>query len=115
MLEYRLLMLFGLCAALVLISGFVTVKFYRSGEKPCCPVIAIPLTPDAESVEFIVRNCVYPVADKCPGALAAAIDFGAGSETVRIFEKLMERSCRYEIINLEECSKNICKIVKDML
>jgi len=114
MLEYRLLLLFGLCAAVVVVSCFVIVKFYRVGEKSCRPVIAVPLA-DAASVEFIVRNCVYPLADKCPDTLAAAIDFGAGSETVRIFEKLMEKSCRYEIIKSEECSENVCKIIKNML
>lgn len=115
MLEYQLLLLFGVCAAVVLISGFIIVKFYRGAEKPCCPVIAIPLTPDKANVEFIVRNCVYPVADKCPEALVMVIDFGAEIETIRVFEKLMYKSCRYEIINSEECSENICKIMKDMI
>ncbi len=115
MLEYRLLLLFGACAAVVLISGLVIVKFYRGAEKPCCPIVMVPLTPGAENLEFIVRNCVYSAAEKCPETLAVAIDFGADRETVRIFEKLMEHSCRYEIINSEECYENICKIMQNML
>lgn len=115
MLEYKLLLLFGVCAAFILLSGLVIVIFYRGAEKAVGPIITITLLPEMENLEFIVRNCVYPLAEKCPEAMAAAIDLGADSETIHIFERLMEHSCRYEIIDSEECSENICKIMKDML
>lgn len=114
MLEHELLLLFGACAAFVLISGLIIVKFYRNGET-VVPVIVIPVTPDMENLEFIVRSCVYTAAEKCSETLVLAVDFGADAETIRVFEKLMRRSCLYEIINSEECSESICKIVQRMV
>lgn len=111
MLETKLLLIFGICIAVVMISGFVTVKFYSCGNREAVPVIIVPLTPDMETPEFIVRSCVYPIAEKCPEAVAAAVDLGADRETLHIFKKLMEHSCRYEIINSEECSESICKFL----
>lgn len=115
MLEAKLLILFGICLATVMINGFVIVKFYYNGSRETVPVIIVPLTPDMETPEFIVRNCVYQLAERCPETIVAAINFGADNETVHIFEKLMEHSCRYEIINSEECSENICKIYGSMV
>lgn len=115
MLETKLLLLFGICLAVIIISGFVIIKFYSYGNRETVPIIIIPLTSDMETPEFIVRNCVYRIAEKCPETIVTAVDFGANSETLHIFEKLMEHSCRYEIINSEECSENICKIFGNII
>ena len=115
MLETKLLLLFGICLAVVLINGFVIVKFYSNGNRETVPVIIVPLTPNMETPEFIVRNCIYKIAEKCPETIVAAVNFGAGDETVHIFEKLMEHSCRYEIINSHDCSDDICKILESMV
>lgn len=115
MLETKLLMLFGICLAAVLINGFVIVKFYAQGNRGAVPVVVIPLTKGMETPEFIVRNCVYRIAERCPETIVAAVNFGADSETLNIFEKLMRHSCRYEIIDSEVCSENICKILGNMV
>ncbi|MBD5146256.1 MAG: hypothetical protein HDT21_10185 [Ruminococcus sp.] len=115
MLEIRLFTLFAVCLAAVLINGFVIIKFYSDENRETVPVVIVPLTPNMDTPEFIVRNCVYRIAERCPETIAAAVDFGADSETLRIFEKLMERSCRYEIINAEECPEKIFGILENML
>ncbi len=115
MLETKLLLLFGICFAAVLINGLVIVKFYAAGSKGAVPVVVVPLTENMETPEFIVRNCVYNIAERCPETIVAAVDFGADSETLNIFEKLMEHSCRYEIIDSEDCSENICKIFGNLI
>ncbi len=66
MLETKLLLLFGICLAAVLINGLVIVKFYAAGSKGAVPVVVMPLTENMETPEFIVRNCVYKIAEKCP-------------------------------------------------
>lgn len=113
MLETKLLLLFGICLAAVLINGLVIVKFYKAGSREAVPVVVVPLTKNMETPEFIVRNCVYRIAERCPETIVAVVNFGADSETLNIFEKLMEHSCRYEIIDAEICSESICKIMED--
>ena len=113
MLETKLLLLFGICFAAVLINGLVIVKFYKAGSREAVPVVVVPLTKNMETPEFIVRNCVYRIAERCPETIVAVVNFGADSETLNIFEKLMEHSCRYEIIDAENCSESICKIMED--
>lgn len=113
MLETKLLLLFGICFAAVLINGLVIVKFYKAGSREAIPVVVVPLTKNMETPEFIVRNCVYRIAERCPETIVAAVDFGADSETLSIFKKLMEHSCRYEVIDSENCSESICKILGD--
>ncbi len=113
MLETKLLLLFGICLAAVLINGLVIVKFYKAGSREAVPVVVVPLTRNMETPEFIVRNCVYRIAERCPETIVAAVDFGADSETLSIFKKLMEHSCRYEVIDSENCSESICKILGD--
>ena len=115
MLETKLLLLFGVCFAVVLINGFVTVKFYFDGNRKTVPMVIVPLAKDLDTPEFIVRNCIYRIAEKCPEAIVAAVNFGSDGETVHIFEKLMEHSCRYEIINSEDCPEKICNILESML
>lgn len=114
MLETKLFILFGICLAAVLINGFVIIKFYTSGNRGVVPIIAVPLTKELEP-EFIVRNFVYRIAEECPETIVAAINFGAEDENIRIFEKLMEHSCRYEIIDSENCSESICRILRDIV
>lgn len=115
MLEIKLLLLFGICLAVVLINGLVIVKFYASGNRGVVPVVVVPLTSNMETPEFIVRNCVYRIAERCPETIVAAIDFGADSEILNIFAKLMKHSCRYELIDAEDCSENICKILENLM
>ncbi|MCM1023758.1 MAG: hypothetical protein NC395_06840 [Prevotella sp.] len=115
MLEMKLLLLLGICLAAVPINCFTLARLCRSEEKSAVPIIAVPLTKDMETPEFIVRNCIYPVAERCPEAIAAAIDFDADSETLQIFEKLMEHSCRYMIIKGDECRENFRNLAESMI
>lgn len=115
MLEIKLLLLFGICLAAVLINGLVIVKFYASGNREAVPVVVVPLTRNMETPEFIVRNCVYKIAERCPETIVAAVNFDADRESLNIFEKLMEHSCRYELIDAEDCSENICNILGSLI
>lgn len=115
MLETKLLLLFGICIAAVLINGLVIVKFYKAGNREAVPVVVVPLTKNMETPEFIVRNCVYRIAERCPETIVAAVDFGADRETLNIFEKLMEHSCKYELIDAEDCPENICKLLGSLI
>lgn len=115
MLEMKLLLLLGICLAVVVVNGFVVIKFCCSCGRGSVPVVIVPLTRDMETPEFIVRNCVYGIAERCPETIVAAIDLGADSETMQIFEKLMGRSCSYEIIKADGCSENICRFVENII
>lgn len=115
MLEIQLWLIFGTCAAIILINGLVIVKSVKSIVQKPNVILIIPVTENTEDMEFIVRNCVYRFAEEYPETMVILINFGAKEEDIRIFEKLMEYSCRYKIINSEECSENICKLIDSVI
>lgn len=113
MLEIRLIALFVISAAVILINGVILIKSCRT-YKSICKLI-IPVTNETEDIELIVRTLVYKLADECPEATVVLININADSEKICIFEKLMERSCNYTIINCEKSSENVCNIVESMI
>ncbi|MGN0675245.1 MAG: hypothetical protein ACI4KG_05805 [Oscillospiraceae bacterium] len=78
-------------------------------------LLFIPVTQNTLDLEFIVRNCVFRLAEEYPETTVILINFSSDIENIRIFEKLMICSCKYIIINSEECSENICKIIDNMI
>lgn len=113
MLEIRLIALFTISVAVILINGVILIKSCRTNKNSC--KLIIPITNETEDIELIVRTLVYKLADKFPEAIVILINFNADSEKIRIFEKLMERSCQYTIINYEKSSENVCNIVESVL
>lgn len=113
MLEIRLVTLLAISAAVIFINGVIFIKFCHTYKSKC--KLIIPITNKTEDIELIVRTIVYKLADEYPEATVLLINFNADSEKIRIFEKLMENSCDYTIINSEKSSENICKIIDNML
>ncbi len=113
MLEIRLITLFAISATVILINGVILVKSCRTYKSSC--KLIIPITKETEDIELIVRTLVYKLADECPEASVVLINFNADSEKIRIFEKLMEHSCNYTIINYEKSSENVCNVAESVL
>ena len=113
MLEIQLIALFAISAAVILINGIILIKSSHTYKSNC--KLIIPVTNETEDIEFIVRTLVYKLADECPEASVMLINFNANSEKIRIFEKLMEHSCNYTIINCEKSSENVCNIAESVL
>lgn len=113
MLEIRLIALFAISVALIFINGIILVKSCNTYKSSC--KLIIPITNETEDIELIVRTLVYKFADECPEASVVLINFNADGEKIRIFEKLMEHSCKYTIINYEKSSENVCNIIESML
>ena len=113
MLEIRLIALFAISAAVILINGIILIKSCHTYKSSC--KLIIPVTNETEDIELIVRTLVYKLAEECPEATVLLINFNADSEKIRIFEKLMERSCQYTIVNCEKSSENICNIAESVI
>ncbi len=113
MLEIRLIALFAISVAVILINGILLIKPYHTYNSNC--KLIIPVTNETEDIELIVRTLVYKLADEYPEATVLLINFNANSEKIRIFEKLMEHSCNYTIINYEKSSENVCNIAESVL
>ena len=113
MLEIQLIALFTISATVILFNGLILIKSCRTYKSNC--KLIIPVTNETEDIEFIVRTLVYKLADEYPEATVLLINFNADSEKIRIFEKLMERSCKYTIINYEKSSENICNMAESVL
>lgn len=113
MLEIRLIALFAISAAVILINGVILIKSCHTRKNDC--ILLLPITNENEDIELIVRKLVYKLADEQPEATVVLINFNADSEKIRIFEKLMEHSCSYTIINYEKSSENICNIIESVL
>lgn len=113
MLEIQLIALFAISVVVIFINGLILIKSCNTYKSSC--KLIIPITNETEDIELIVRTLVYKFADECPKASVVLINVNADSEKIRIFEKLMERSCNYSIINNEKSSENICNIVESVL
>lgn len=113
MLEIRLITLFIISATVILFNGLILIKSCRTYKSNC--KLIIPVTNETEDIELIVRTLVYKLADEYPEATVLLINFNADSEKIRIFEKLMERSCKYTIVNYEKSSENICNMAESVL
>ncbi len=115
MLEIRLLLIFLACAALIFINGLAAINSVSYNMKKSGVLLFIPVTKNTADLEFIVRNCVFRLAEEYPETIVILLNFSSDSENIRIFEKLMTCSCKYTIINSEECSENICKIIDSVI
>lgn len=113
MLEIQLIALFTISATVILFNGLILIKSCHTYKSSC--KLIIPITNETEDIELIVRTLVYKLADECPEASVLLINFNADSEKIRIFEKLMEHSCNYTIINCEKSSENVCNIEESVL
>ncbi|MBQ5319409.1 MAG: hypothetical protein J6K17_09965 [Oscillospiraceae bacterium] len=113
MLEIRLIALFAISVAVILINGVIIIKSCHTYKSSC--KLLVPVTNETEDIELIVRTLVYKLADEYPEATVLLINFNADSEKIRIFEKLMEHSCNYTIINCEKSSENVCNIAESVL
>lgn len=113
MLEFRLITLFAVSAAVILVNGIILIKSCRTSKNSCKLIITV--TKETEDIELIVRTLVYKLADKCPDISVVLINADADSEKISIFEKLMEHSCDYTIIKYQKSSENICNIIESML
>ena len=98
MLEIRLIMIFFACTAFLVISGIILVNSSDSAESDPRIFILLPVGKNTSDIEFIVREYIYKTAAEYPGTLILLYDFGADRDTVRIFEKLMQSSCNYLIL-----------------
>ena len=113
MLEIRLIALLAISVAVIFINGVILIKSCHTYKSNCKLIISV--TNETEDIELIVRTLVYKLADECPEATVLLINFNADNEKIRIFEKLMERSCKYTIINYEKSSENVCNMEKSVL
>lgn len=113
MLEIRLIALFVVSAAVILVNGIILIKSCHTQKNKC--TLIIPITNETDDIELIVRTLVYKLADECHDAAVILVNINADSEKIKIFEKLMEHSCNYTIIKQEKSSENICNIIESML
>ena len=113
MLEIRLIALFAISVTVIFINGVILIKSCHTYKSSC--KLLVPVTNKTEDIELIVRTLVYKLADEYPEATVLLINFNADSEKIRIFEKLMEHSCNYTIINCEKSSENVCNIAESVL
>lgn len=115
MLEIKLIAVFAVCTAFLLIYGIISVKSVcKSGNKfKIC--IVMPVGADTADIEFLVRSCIYRAAEEYPEAAAVLYDMGAKDETIRIFERLMQYKCRYYVVNSHDSKENVCKITNNVI
>ena len=98
MLEIKLIAIFFACTTFLVISGVVIVNSTDYSESDPRVFILLPVGKNTSDIEFIVRECIYKAACEYPQPLILLCDFGADEDTVRIFEKLMQSSCNYFIM-----------------
>ena len=99
MLEIQLTAIFFACTAFLVISGIILVNSSDSSESTPQVYILLPVGKNTSDIEFIVRQCIYKAAEEYSDIMILLCDFGAEGETIRIFEKLMESSCNYCIVD----------------
>ncbi len=86
------------CAAILIINGIYAVRTAGEREFPRAFLI-LPVYDDTSDIEFIVRQYIYKVVGQYPDVLIIFYDMGADSDTIRIFERLMEPVGGYCIVN----------------
>lgn len=115
MLEIKLIVIFSVCTAFLLIYGIISVKSVCKAENKFKICIMLPVGADTADIEFLVRSCVYRAAEEYPEAVAVLYDMGAREETIRIFERLMQHKCRYYVVNSQDSKENVCKIIDSVV
>lgn len=115
MLEIKLLAIFVLCILFLAIGCVIAVKSAGKAAESPKIVIMLPVNANTQDVEFIVRNYIYKAAEQYPETAVILCNYGAGEETVRIFEKLMKNFCKYYVADGENSEENVCKIINNMV
>ncbi len=115
MLEIKLLTIFVLCTAFLLVSGIVIVKYAGSSDTDTRIFIMLPVSKSTTDIEFLVRNCIYKAAEHYPETAVILCNYGADNETVYIFERLMRDLCKYYVADAENSEENVCKIINNMV
>ena len=99
MLEMHLTAVFLGCVLFLLAMGVYAVKTAGGTEGSPGIIILLPVGKDTSDIEFVVRECVYKAAEEYPETVTLLCDLGADEDTLRIFEKLMQFSCSYYIVD----------------
>ena len=99
MLELRLITIFFACTAFLVVNGIIIVNSSGTAESTPRVFILLPVWENTSDIEFIVRECIYKAAEEYDHIVILLWNFGADRDTVRIFEKLMESSCNYFILD----------------
>lgn len=115
MVGIQLIAIFFACTFFLIVSGLIIINSEGScGYLPRVFII-LPVNEKTSDIEFIVRSYIYAVSEQYPESAIMLCDNGADSDTIRVFEKLMDGFCRYCIIKQEDNEENICKILNDMI
>lgn len=115
MIELQLLAIFVLCTAVLVIFGITAVKRAEKNAGEPRIFIMLPVSKNFQDVEFIVRTCIYKAAEQYPEAVVILCNYGAEEEIICIFEKLMEKICKYYVADGENSAENVCKIINSMV
>ena len=115
MLEIKLIAIFAICTACLLVYGIIIVKSVCKAGNKFKICIMLPAGKDTADIEFMVRSFVYRAAEQYPEAVAVLYDMGAEEETICIFERLMQYKCRYYVVNSQDCKENVCKIIDSVI
>ncbi len=90
------------CAAILVINGIYAVRSSeRSGHLPRIYFV-LPVRENTCDIEFMVRQYIYKAAEEYPETVIIVYNMGAGKDTLEIFERLMEYSCQYYIVEDDE-------------
>ena len=106
MLEVKLIAIFFVCTAFLIISGIIIVRSAGKAENSPRIFMILPVGKNTSDIEFIVRDYIYKAAGKYPETMILFCDLGADKDTVYIFEKLMEFSCNYFIMDYSDLGQN---------
>lgn len=115
MLEVKLIAVFVLCTAFLVLFGVMAARSAENVRKSPRIFIMLPAGENAADVEFLVRSCVYGTVERYPEAVVMLCVSSDEKETIYIFERLMEDRCKYYIINRQNWQENVCKIINSML
>lgn len=115
MIEIKLLTIFALCTAFLLVSGIIIVRYAGSSEIVPRIFIVLPVSKSTTDIEFLVRNCIYKAAEQYPEAAVILCNYGADNETIYIFERLMRDFCKYYVADAQNSEENVCKIINNMV
>ena len=105
MTELNITAIFLSCTAILIINGIYAVKTAVPGNCPRVFLI-LPVDSGTSDIEFIVRRYIYRVMGQYPDTLIIFYDMGASSDTVQIFERLMEPVGSYCIVNNADFSSH---------
>ena len=107
MLEIQLIVIFFACTLFLVVSSISVVRASDNAESSPRIYMVLPVGKNTSDIEFIVRDYIYKAAGKYPETMILLCDFGADKDTVYIFEKLMQFSCNYFIVDYSSSDDQI--------